>query len=114
MHKKLLEQNLLKRIRLKEFEIEAILECFARCFLSDDHLWIFGSRVNVQKKGGDIDLYIETKMNSGEGYLAKMDFLHAICDKIGDQKIDIVVHIINDNTKLPIYVVARSEGVQLI
>ncbi|HQY22668.1 MAG TPA: nucleotidyltransferase domain-containing protein [Gammaproteobacteria bacterium] len=103
-----------KRVRLKEFEIKAILQCFARYFLLDDHLWVFGSRADIQKKGGDIDLYIETKMNSREVYKAKMDFLHAVCDKIGDQKIDIVVHLIDDNIKLPIYMIAKTEGVQLV
>ncbi|HEV2524565.1 MAG TPA: nucleotidyltransferase domain-containing protein [Gammaproteobacteria bacterium] len=109
-----MDANFSKQIRLKEFEIKAILKCFARYFLLDDHLWVFGSRVDMQKKGGDIDLYIETNMNSGEVYKAKMDFLHAVCDKIGEQKIDIVVHIINDNIKLPIYTIAKTEGVQLV
>lgn len=106
--------NLLKQVRLKEFEIKAILQCFASCFLADDCLWIFGSRADVQKKGGDIDLYIETKMNSEDVYKAKMDFLHAVCKEIGDQKIDIVVHVLNDNIKLPIYAIAKTEGVRLI
>ncbi len=110
----MLDSNLLKQLRLKEFEIQAIRQCFVNCFLVNDSLWVFGSRVDLQKRGGDIDLYIETNMNAEKAYKAKMDFLHAVCDRIGDQKIDIVVHILDDNIKLPIYIVAKTEGVRLV
>ena len=45
-------------IRLKDYEIVAITDAFKKLFLPQDHLWIFGSRVDMDKRGGDIDLYI--------------------------------------------------------
>lgn len=109
-----MNNNLVSKVRLKEFEILAIQECCAKYFASDDHLWLFGSRANMAKYGGDIDLYIETSLPASKVYQAKSDFLNTLCEKIGDQKIDLVVHILQDQTKLPIYAVAKSEGVKIV
>jgi len=37
-------------MRLQANEINAIKECFKDVFLATDHIWIFGSRVNNEKK----------------------------------------------------------------
>jgi hypothetical protein len=42
-------------------EQDVIRNSFRQCFGGEDHLWLFGSRVNDYKRGGDIDLYVETK-----------------------------------------------------
>ncbi|MBS0271806.1 MAG: nucleotidyltransferase domain-containing protein [Proteobacteria bacterium] len=50
----------MKKIRLNDFEISAILETFESIFAPEDHIWLFGSRVDETRKGGDIDLLIES------------------------------------------------------
>lgn len=62
-------------MRLTEKERKLICEAFLQNFGKNDHLWLFGSRVNDTKKGGDIDLYIETeekiqKQRSKKSYLS--------------------------------------------
>jgi hypothetical protein len=48
-----------QKIRLPEEDILAIKTVFHQNFHEGDTLWIFGSRVDLAKKGGDIDIYIE-------------------------------------------------------
>lgn len=64
-----------KKIRLNPTEVKAICEAFRHHFDHQDHLWLFGSRVNPLARGGDIDLYIETVIqNPGEAYQRKVQF----------------------------------------
>lgn len=51
-------------------------------------VWLFGSRADDSKRGGDIDLLIFSQtMGSGE----KGDVWWELQEKLGEQKIDIVV-----------------------
>ena len=45
-------------MRLTEKEVKIIKESFAKFFQKEDSLWLFGSRVDDTKKGGDIDRHI--------------------------------------------------------
>jgi hypothetical protein len=100
-------------IRLSEFELRAIQESFRSCFNSNDRLWLFGSRVDPNRKGGDIDLYVETDCQKAEEVVdAKINFLSSLKTKIGDQKIDLVLKF--KETDLLIYKIAREEGVRLV
>lgn len=107
---------LLAQVRLEDFQLQTILNSFNAHFLPDDHLWIFGSRVELYKRGGDIDLYIETKCaNAKDAYERETRFISEIWDKIGEQKIDIVMNLVAlGGEQLPIYEVARTKGVKLV
>jgi len=108
-------KTLLKNIRLTPFEIDTICKSFQTYFTPEDHLWIFGSRVNPKARGGDIDLYIETTIPDASTVVDKNTaFVIELCEKIGDQKIDVVLNLVTRNYKLAIYEVAREEGVQLV
>jgi predicted nucleotidyltransferase len=50
--------------------------------------WLFGSRTDDNKKGGDIDIGI---LSSKVDVMEKIEIRQKICDKIGEQKIDLVV-----------------------
>ena len=76
-------------MRLKEYEIDAIKTTFKEIF-KDGDIYLFGSRVDDSKKGGDIDLYISTP-NTKELVSKKIDFLVKLKQKIGEQKIDVVL-----------------------
>ncbi len=101
-------------MRIDEKELKTIKESFESFFGNGDHLWLFGSRVDDTKKGGDIDLYIQTHLPGEEAYHQRQEFVIDLWNKIGEQKIDVVTHLVDANFHVPIYDVAQQEGVQLI
>ena len=97
-------------MRLKVKEAEFIKQIAKDCFGKEAKIYLFGSRVSDDKKGGDIDLYIET---TGKEHLfdKKLKMLQALYAKLGEQKIDIVIN--NFTSSLYIYEIARQEGILL-
>ena len=81
-----MSEYLLSKTRLEQFQLDAVLESFDKLFLADDHIWLFGSRADLQARGGDIDLYIETNISDfkivGQ---KKHDFIDFLWQKIGEQ-----------------------------
>lgn len=60
-------------------------------------IYLFGSRVDDTKKGGDIDLYLKTE-DKTDLFKKKIKFLSSIKQELGEQKIDIVFS--KDDTRL--------------
>ena len=82
--------------------------------MPEDQLWVFGSRAYPEKRGGDIDLYVETRMNVyEEASKAKSNFWNMLQDTLGEQKIDIVLNYVGSK-ELLIYKVAQEEGIRLL
>jgi predicted nucleotidyltransferase len=76
-------------------------------------VWLFGSRVDDSKRGGDIDLYIEPEnQDISLIAMAKLHFLRSLHSELGEQKIDIVLRLANAKT-LPVYDIAKENGIQL-
>ena len=93
--------------------MSAICKIFSECFEAGAKLWVFGSRADLTKRGGDIDLYVETSIQPLQTAIeAKNAFHIKLIKSIGDQKIDIVINNASDS-KL-IYDIANTEGVQLL
>lgn len=93
-------------IRLKSEEINIIKESVAS-FDPDAKVFLFGSRVDPNKKGGDIDLLVFSQT------LKEMDslkILKKIFDRMEEQKIDI---LIASDTSEPFVKLALSNGVEL-
>ena len=95
-------------MRLTEFEIQAIKESAQEIFGSGVEIFLFDSRVDDKRKGGDIDLYI--KVATGNDLKHKIDFLVSLEQKIGEQKIDV---ILAQDQHRPIEQQAISTGVLL-
>lgn len=77
-------------MRLTSFEIKSIKKTFLDVF-KEGKIYLFGSRVDDTKKGGDIDLYlVPVTSNENEG-LKKVEFLIQLESLIGEQKIDVVI-----------------------
>ena len=74
-------------MRISREEIEVLRKTLAELDI-EARLYLFGSRVNDEKKGGDIDLLIVSKK------ITKMDLRkikREFFNKFGEQKIDIVL-----------------------
>ena len=61
-------------------------------FFGDGDVYLFGSRVDDSKKGGDIDLYLVINDHS-KLFEKKLKFLSRVKRELGDQKIDVVFNI---------------------
>ncbi|MEG8947855.1 nucleotidyltransferase domain-containing protein [Rosettibacter firmus] len=97
-------------MRLKKEHIDIIKKLTQEIFGYDAKVYLFGSRVDDKKRGGDIDLYIETniKDNILEKKLKLIGELHK---HLGEQKIDIVINNFRDEKF--IYSIAKNEGILL-
>ena len=101
------------KMRLTQNQKKVILENTQQYFGTNSTIWLFGSRVDDSKKGGDIDLYVETYLNDSEIIPAKMKFLSSLYNAFGEQKIDLVLHQMQKNIVYPIYEHARTTGAKL-
>lgn len=103
-----------KSVRLSDKEIKAIIYQFHQFFGEADHIWLFGSRVDLNKRGGDIDLYIETEYSNLENIAEKkIKFLVNLKNEIGDQKIDVIIKAKGMEKNLAIYAEAKNSGIKL-
>jgi len=103
------------KVRLSDYDLAAIESLFIKHFLSEDKLWLFGSRADLSKRGGDIDLYIETHANGAEAAIKmQSNFLGDLEKQIGEQKIDVVINMLTDQYSLPIYEIAKTKGIRII
>ena len=93
-------------MRLIDKEVKIIKQTFLDIF-RDGKIYLFGSRVNDNIKGGDIDLFLDTSSNILE---YKIKFLSILKQKLGDQKIDVILS--RDKTRL-IEQEALKTGIQL-
>ena len=77
----------------------------------DADIWLFGSRVDDNARGGDIDLYVETAddTNRLDRYLESRQRLFRL---FGDRKIDLLVRS-RQRPASPIERIARKTGQKL-
>ncbi|RTZ60189.1 MAG: nucleotidyltransferase domain-containing protein [Gammaproteobacteria bacterium] len=101
-----------KKIRLTEEEIKAIVETAKEVFGEEVKVWLFGSRVDLNKRGGDIDLYIEAEIPKGEILDKKLTFLVKLDEKIGEQKVDLIIRPPNSEDEISL--TAKGSGVRLL
>lgn len=83
-------------MRVSKEYIVAFKEKFDKVF-DKGEIYLFGSRVDDTKKGGDIDLYLKTE-DKTDLFKKKIKFLSSIKQELGEQKIDIVFS--KDDTRL--------------
>ncbi len=78
------------KVRLSDAELRAIKETVREVFGERARVWLFGSRVRKELKGGDIDLFIEVPKGERNPE-KKVKFLVKLKERIGEQKIDLIV-----------------------
>ncbi|MGV8134814.1 MAG: nucleotidyltransferase domain-containing protein [Mangrovibacterium sp.] len=84
-------------MRLSQFEINTINTLAQKHFGNGTRVFLFGSRIDDNKKGGDIDLFIKSREDTLT-IRRRISFLAELKSIIGDQKIDVVFD--NANTRL--------------
>jgi predicted nucleotidyltransferase len=96
-------------VRLQSSQQEAIKQLASELF-ENAKVFVFGSRTDMSKKGGDIDIYIQTTKKDAL-LKAKLAFLREFEKRFGEQKVDLLVD--NGSRHKTIYEIAQKEGVLL-
>lgn len=100
-------------MRLKPQEIQEIVKIGKSLFGENCQIYIFGSRIDNTKKGGDIDIYIETNLDIPLILENKIKFLVSLVKAIGEQKIDVIVFNPKKMKKEHIHEIAKKEGIRI-
>ncbi len=78
-------------MRLTEQEITDIKESVETRFGPDAQVLLFGSRVDDSRRGGDIDLFVQTDLDKEAAFDARLQVLVDLHLKWGERKIDLLV-----------------------
>ncbi|GET24204.1 nucleotidyltransferase domain-containing protein [Prolixibacter sp. NT017] len=100
-------------MRLTQFEIETITQLARKYFGKNARVFLFGSRTDDKKRGGDIDLFVKNDMESLLTLEAKIHFLADLKNRIGDQKIDLVFDNVHTRHKTNFYRSIRQHQIEL-
>jgi predicted nucleotidyltransferase len=93
-------------MRLDPAQIQAIKETIAEADAQAE-VFLFGSRTDDSRRGGDIDLLV---MSSRIDFNGRLKLKLRLLDLLGAQKIDLVVA--RDETR-PFVQIARKQGIRL-
>jgi len=94
-------------MRLTPEQTRAIFGSVQRHLGESARIWLFGSRLDDKKKGGDLDLYVEADVHS----LRKELRCKIELEELLDMPVDLVVRGFGENA--PIARIAKSEGVRI-
>lgn len=101
-------------MRLNPVQIKAIKESAALCFSPSARVWLFGSRVDDARRGGDIDLLVEADpADLADSSTRANRFAVQIQNRIGEQKIDVITTGRGEPDDRRIVQVARATGLPL-
>lgn len=103
-------------MRITSSQVRKLKAAAKRHFGQSAQIWIFGSRVDDHRRGGDYDFYIETPCDDPDrivsGKLALLAELHEEPEFEGE-KIDLVIGSGLAGFHLPIYDIAKQQGVHI-
>ena len=100
-------------MRLEPEEIVAIKAAALRTFGEGVKVYLYGSRVDNAKRGGDIDLLIETPSALQTGFERECEFRRDLEAMIGERRIDILLRSVDEKLST-IQDIAVSTGVRLL
>jgi predicted nucleotidyltransferase len=100
-------------MRLSSNSISVIKSAIQDNFPGQVDTFLFGSRVDDNKRGGDIDLLIIDNLPQAQLEIAKIRALTTIHVKLGEQKIDMVVSSNPEEDRRPVVQMALTQGVRL-
>ncbi len=78
-------------MRLTPAQQQHIREAVREIFGESARVYLFGSRVDNDKRGGDIDLYLEVD-DTSDWFRRKIRLAVVLQQRLGEQKIDLLLH----------------------
>lgn len=99
-------------MRLTEEQVKAIHDTAEEMFGADARVYLFGSRVDDKRRGGDIDLLVEVTHDLDNIASATARFTAKLQRRLGDRRIDVL--LVDPQTRQQtIHRVARETGIIL-
>ncbi len=95
-------------MRLTPDQTQAIRQAIQRHMGKNARIWLFGSRVNDNRRGGDVDLYVEPE--TAPDLTTRLRCKGELADAL-DLNVDLIVQ--QPDRDLPIYRIAKRSGVPL-
>jgi predicted nucleotidyltransferase len=95
-------------MRLTTAQIETIRRATHQSFGADTSVWLFGSRIDDAKRGGDVDLYVEP---TRENTLTEELRCKVVIEDDLDLRVDLIVK--EPGKDKPIYQLAKAQGIRL-
>lgn len=99
-------------MRLTPQQIDDIRHCAAQCAGAATRVWLFGSRVHDDQRGGDVDLLLELDAPVQEPAALAARVAARVSRRMNGRKVDVLVKAPN-LLLLPIHRAALAEGVRL-
>jgi len=99
-------------MRLTPSQAQIIKNTVDRVLGTPCRVWLFGSRVDDDARGGDIDLMVEAEVTIPNRADAICRLYGALIMALGDRKLDIVLKDAH-TADAPIFKIARRTGVLL-
>lgn len=99
-------------MRLTPDQQQIIKGTIARLVGASSRVWLFGSRVHDELRGGDIDLLVESDEVIPNRVKALCKIEGALIMALGDRKLDILIKDAR-TPDAPVFQVARRTGVLL-
>lgn len=99
-------------MRLTSVQISAIREGTARLAGSAARVWLFGSRVHDEARGGDVDLLLELDEAVAEPAQLAARLAALVSRTMYGRKVDVLIKAPNLKV-LPIHSIALAQGIRL-
>lgn len=99
-------------MRLSSQDLDAIRAGAVQLAGAQARVWVFGSRLDDQARGGDVDLLLEIDEPVAEPALLAAQLAARVSRALHGRKVDVVLKAPN-LMHLPIHDIALQEGVRL-
>ncbi|MCA3238787.1 MAG: nucleotidyltransferase domain-containing protein [Curvibacter sp.] len=99
-------------MRLSPQQIADIRLSAAQCAGASARVWLFGSRVHDERRGGDVDLLLELDEPVPQPARLAARLANRVSRLMNGRKVDVLIKAPN-LASLPIHHIAQTEGVRL-
>ncbi len=99
-------------MRLNPEQIAQIRQSAAESFGPEARVWLFGSRVDDSKRGGDVDVLVEMDTPIDAPAFRAAQISARLSRQMYGRKVDVLL-LAPNLRHLPIHDIARSEGCRL-
>jgi len=99
-------------VRLTQPQVKAIKSATAEIFGPDTRVWLFGSRADDSRRGGDVDLLVETDQALDDPGRLAARLSARVSRGMYGRHVDVVVRA-PGMAEQPRHQIARAQGVRL-